>query len=269
MPVDPVSCMPVVMTGPDLRAARLHHVASIGSTNEDLLGRARCGERGPLWLRADRQISGRGRLGRTWSSPVGNLHLSLLLSEPAAEPRFLPQLAHVAAVALAEAVFLQTGLTDVFHLKWPNDLLYGPAKVAGILVEGTRTRDGRTACVVGWGVNCIHHPKGLPYPASDLSAACGRPVTADSLAAALRGSMNEALTTWDGGRNYVAIRAAWLRYGLPLGTDVTVRTSAGILAGVYNGLDDAGRFLLRTASGLVPVEAGDINLQSETAAPVG
>lgn len=248
---------------------RLIHVASTGSTNADLLAHARLGERGPLWLRADRQTTGRGRLGRNWSSPAGNLHLSLLLDEPAAEHRFLPQLAHVAAVALAEAVAAVTGQPGAFRLKWPNDLLHGMAKVAGILVEGTRVPSGGTACVVGWGVNCNHHPEGLAYPATDLSAACGRPVTADALADALRGSMNEALAIWRGGRNYAAIRAAWLRQSVPVGTAVTVRTPAAELSGLFEGLDEAGRFLLRTSGGLVPIEAGDIDLGSETAAPVG
>jgi BirA family transcriptional regulator, biotin operon repressor / biotin---[acetyl-CoA-carboxylase] ligase len=257
------------MAGADLRAAPLLHVVSTGSTNEDLLARARAGEAGPLWLRADRQLQGRGRLGRAWSSPPGNLHLSLLLPEPAVEPRFLPQLAHVAAVALAAAAAAVTGQPGQFRLKWPNDLLHGSAKVAGILLEGTPTPRGGTACVVGWGINCIHHPEGLPYPTTDFSTACGRPITADAVSDALRGSMNEALTAWDGGRNYAAIRTAWLRDGLPLGTDVTVKTLTGVQSGRYSGLDEVGRFLLRTAAGLVPVEAGDINLQSETAAPVG
>lgn len=253
----------------DLQNARLSHVASTGSTNEDLLSLARSGEPGPLWLRADQQTTGRGRLGRTWSSPVGNLHLSLLLSEPAAEPRFLPQLAHVAGVALAVAVSAVTAEPHRFRLKWPNDLLSGPAKVAGILVEGTRTPDGRTACVVGWGVNCIHHPEGLTYATTDLSAACGRPVTADALAGALHESMNEVLATWRGGWNYAAIRDAWLRHSLPAGTTLVAKTPAAVLTGDFQGLDDVGRLLLRTTGGLVAVEAGDINLQSETAAPVG
>ena len=253
----------------DLQDAAFLQVAITGSTNEDLLARARSGASGPLWLRADRQSAGRGRLGRSWASPAGNLHLSLLLTEPAAELRFLPQLAHVAAVALADAVVTLTGQSGAFHLKWPNDLLHGSAKVAGILVEGTHTPQGQTACVVGWGVNCIHHPESLPYQTMDLSAACGRPISAGALAAALRGSMNEALTTWNGGRNYVAIRDAWLRHGIPIGRPVTVTAPAGVLSGLYDGLDDSGRFLLRTSKGLLAVEAGDIELQSETAAPVG
>ena len=81
--------------------------------------------------------------------------------------------------------------------------------------------------------------------------------------------MDGALTTWRGGRNYAAIRAAWLRSSVPVGTAVAVKTPAAVLSGHFEGLDEAGRFLLRTAGSLVTVEAGDINLQSETAAPVG
>lgn len=252
-----------------LRRARVIHLATTGSTNEDLLARARSGERGPLWLRADLQTSGRGRLGRVWVSPVGNLHLSLLLDDPAAESRWLPQLAHVAAVALAEAVAVVTAGRAVFHLKWPNDLIHGPAKVAGILVEGIRSRAGWPACVIGWGVNCNHHPEGLPYPTTDLSSACGRPVKADDLVEALRGTMAQTLAAWNGGRNYAAVREAWLGHSLPFGTTVNVTTPAARLFGAFEGLDEAGRFLLRTADGVVAVEAGDIDLKSETAAPVG
>ena len=253
-----------------LATAPLEHVAATGSTNADLLARARAGETGPLWFRADRQDTGRGRLGRSWDSPIGNLFISLLLTDPAANPRVLPQLAHVAGVALAEAVAVVTGDPALCRLKWPNDLLCGAAKVAGILVEGTRHPDGRTACVIGWGVNCIHHPDGLPYHAMNLSAASGRPIAADVLAAALRGTMNEVLASWNGGRGYAATRDAWLRYGVPFGTRVTVSGPQGRLSGDAAGLDESGRFLLRTSAGLLlAVEAGDITLQGETAAPVG
>lgn len=254
---------------PDLTSAPLLHITTTGSTNEDLLSRARAGEIGPLWLRADRQERGRGRLGRAWSSPPGNLHISLLLPDVAAEPRFMPQLAHVAGVALATAVDLVTGTDGAFRLKWPNDLLHGSAKVAGILVEGTRAPGGRPVCVIGWGVNCIHHPEDLPYEATNLSAACGRRVTADTLAGALRVSMHEAVTVWRGGLSYAAIRQAWLSHCMPIGSAVSVRIGADLRQGIFAGLDEDGRFLLRTPTGLVPVEAGDINLQGGTAAPVG
>ncbi len=153
------------------------------------------------------------------SRPWAISTLSLLLDDPAAESRWLPQLAHVAAVALAEAVAVVTAGRAVFHLKWPNDLLYGPAKVAGILVEGTRTRAGWPACVIGWGVNCNHHPEGLPYPTTDLSAACGRPVKADDLVEALRDTMAQTLVTLGRRQGTTPpIRDAWLSHSLPFGT---------------------------------------------------
>lgn len=241
-------------------------VETLESTNADLLARAQAGERGPLWLRADRQTSGRGRLGRRWSSPPGNLYASLLLHDPA-EQRHLPQLAHVAAVALAEAVREVIGSEPTFHLKWPNDLLFDGAKVAGILVEVSRS--SQTNCVIGWGVNCLSHPHGLPYGTSDLSSVAGRAVEPDIVFSALRRALSVTVSTWNRGMNFEAIRASWLSHGLPLGTPMSAQQQVGRIDGVFAGLDHHGRLLLETLHGLVTIEAGDIALSAETAAAVG
>lgn len=249
-----------------LDVAPVIHLESVGSTNADLLARAQAGERGPLWLRADCQTSGRGRLGRAWTSPSGNLYASILLHDPA-DGRDLPQLAHVAAVALAEAVREVVGHEPALHLKWPNDLLFGGAKLAGILVEAIHST--HADCVIGWGVNCLSHPDGLPYETSDLSAVAGRPIAPDTVFAALRRATSDAVSTWSRGRNFEAIRAAWLSHGLPPGTPMSARRQAGTTAGTFAGIDHHGRLLLRTLDGLVTIEAGDINLSAETAAAVG
>src|SRR4051794_6211060 len=98
-------------------------LAAIDSTNAEALRRARSGERGPLWITAANQNGGRGRGGKTWVSPPGNLYATLLLTEPSL-PRFAPQLAFVAGLAAHDAVAAcAPNLAPDLQLKWPNDLL--------------------------------------------------------------------------------------------------------------------------------------------------
>jgi BirA family biotin operon repressor/biotin-[acetyl-CoA-carboxylase] ligase len=145
--------------------AGVRHIAyeTLGSTNAEALARARASEHGPLWITAQSQSAGRGRRGSTWVSPVGNLHATLLLSEPS-PPEHAPQLSFVAALALHDAIAeCAAQLGPLLKVKWPNDLLLGGAKLAGILIEGES--DPAFAVAIGIGVNCAVHPDDTTYPA--------------------------------------------------------------------------------------------------------
>ena len=159
---------------------RLETLAAIGSTNAEARLRAQRGERGPLWITATAQSAGRGRHGRTWISPPGNLYASLLLRDPSSFEH-APQLAFVAALALRDAIVAEAAaLAPQLTFKWPNDLLLAGDKCAGILIEGEAAFDGEEAqvpkqlsVIVGIGVNCTSHPSrsgGTSFPATDLQA---------------------------------------------------------------------------------------------------
>ncbi|MGH6840666.1 MAG: biotin--[acetyl-CoA-carboxylase] ligase, partial [Methylocella sp.] len=154
---------------------RLVHHDQLASTNDEGLTRAKEGDPGQLWVIADTQTEGRGRNGRAWSSPRGNLHASLLLIDPG-PPRKAAELGFVAGVAAAHAV--RDILCGDFRvaIKWPNDILYDGAKLCGILLESAIFPNGRFACVAGVGVNCRSHPKDTPYKTTSLSAVAGQPV---------------------------------------------------------------------------------------------
>src|SRR5262249_23629392 len=138
-------------------------------TNAEALAHAAAGERGPLFIVAERQTAGRGRRGRAWASEVGNLYATLLVVDPA-PPVASPQVCFVAALALHDAVLdACAGLAPArLKLKWPNDLLLDQAKVAGILVEGMTLAGGEIAVAIGTGVNCVQHPGDTPFPAIDF-----------------------------------------------------------------------------------------------------
>ena len=242
---------------PTARAAGVRHIAleSTGSTNAEALERARWRERGPLWITALSQSAGRGRRGSTWTSPPGNLYASLLLSDPSPKP-VAPQLSFVAALALHDALCdCAPRLGPLFKLKWPNDVLLGPDKLAGILIEGGS--DPVFAVVVGFGVNCINHPLDTFFPATDLRLA-GALVAPEALFAALTASMLRRLAQWQSGAGFATIRADWLARAAGLGEDIRVRLPERELRGRFKGIDEAGRLLVEQPSGLATVTAGEV-----------
>lgn len=227
---------------PDIRT-----VGETGSTNDDLAVLARAGAAEGLWLRAERQTGGKGRQGRVWQSPPGNLYASTLIRLARGDPP-APTLALVAAVALHEAVSLSAG--DV-RIKWPNDLLIGTAKLAGILLE----REG-DAVIIGFGVNLAHHPDLADRPSISLVAHAGiAPEPADFMEM-LAEIFARWLARWRG-EGVAVVRTAWLAAAHPMGTALS--TSEG--DGLFDGLDATGALRLRLADGTMRViHAGDVFL---------
>jgi len=248
---------------------RLHHHASLGSTNAEALSLGRAGDPGRLWIVADSQTAGRGRVGRSWSSPVGNHYATLLLVDPC-EHRLAPQLGFVAGVALAAALEAVAGPGRGIAIKWPNDILCDGAKLAGILVEGG-TRPGSPqapgfSAALGFGVNCASHPTDLSYPATHLGLVAGKAATRDALFTALSRAVVGALALWDRGRNFAGIRRAWLDHALPPGVSLAVVRQGARHVGTFQSVDVDGRLILETGSGCVTVEAGDVFLADRMAA---
>ncbi len=227
---------------------------SLVSTNAEALARARCGERGPLWVTAEGQSGGRGRRGRTWISEPGNLFASLLLTE-ASPPEHWPELAFVAALAIHDAVVeCAPGLRAQLAIKWPNDLLLAERKFSGILIEG----EGQGAVVVGIGVNCINHPSDTMYPATDLATA-GAAVSAQTLFSVLSAKMVERLAQWSAGAHFFTIRADWLARAAGRGQPIRVRVADHDLVGRFDDIDAQGRLLLSLPDGArKAIAAGEI-----------
>src|SRR5690606_30313970 len=181
---------------------------------------AMAGDAGKVWFAALQQTEGRGRRGRNWESPHGNLAASLLIV-PDAPSTGLASLGFVAGVALNSALArlmagaaIRSGIDRAdgdsgasrarIALKWPNDLLADGAKLAGILLEAQKRPDGRTAIVIGIGVNVVAAPQGLPYPATSL-AALGARFDAAAVFEALAESWVECYQTWNDGEGTAAI----------------------------------------------------------------
>ncbi len=191
---------------------RLQEFAALGSTNDEALSRiGESGDPGRLWIVAGEQSRGRGRLGRQWRSPPGNLYASLLLVDPS-PPALSAQLGFVAGVALASALRKLLDGDKRLKLKWPNDALYDGAKLSGLLLEGVRRPNGVFGCVIGFGVNCLSSPDDAPYPTASLKSIGADAPDRATLFSVLSDSVAHWLDVWAGAENFAAIRSAWLDY---------------------------------------------------------
>lgn len=225
---------------------------TIGSTNTEACSLARAGERNPVWITAKQQTAGRGRRGNVWISEPGNLFASLLL--PDVPPRRAGELAFVAGLGVCDAVAeLAPSVASRLALKWPNDVLLGGAKLAGILIEAESGWG-----VVGIGINCAHHPKETAQPATDLKTA-GAVLSAEEVFTLLSKRMLVRLRQWANGAGFAAIRSDWLIRAAGVGTNIRVRLPAEELEGEFQGLDETGHLLLRLPDGsLKAVSSGEV-----------
>ncbi len=234
--------------------------ASLCSTNDWLLERAREGAPAGIVAMADHQRAGRGRLGRRWEAPPGRCLLVSVLLRPITPPTAL--FASTAAVALAtsEACAAVGGVEP--SVKWPNDLLLGESKVAGILAESDPSapggRHGSVAVVVGLGCNVDWEgPPGAG--GTSLAAHAALPVGREALLDAVLDRLAaraEMLDTDEGRRATVADLR---RRCSTLGRQVRVETAGGgSLVGTATALEDDGRLVVATDSGEVVVSAGDV-----------
>jgi BirA family transcriptional regulator, biotin operon repressor / biotin---[acetyl-CoA-carboxylase] ligase len=239
-----VSPAPVLPDGWTLVA--LH---SVGSTNDEAARLADAGapEGTVVWSRE--QSGGRGRRGRVWASPVGNLYTSTILRPDCAAPR-AAELGFAAALAVADIVPADRAV----RVKWPNDVLVDGGKIAGILFESAIGQTGQVQHVVaGIGVNVGFAPE-LPEMRYRGSALGGSVETAlEKLTAALAARLAE----WRR-EGFATVRAAWLAKAGPLGAEVDVKLGDGLVRGRFAGLDREGALLLDTASGPRKIVSGEL-----------
>ena len=233
-------------------AFRIEQVAEIDSTNEACRLRAAAGEAAGLVIRADRQTAGRGRRGRSWTSPAGNLYASLLLrpERPVSETAALGFAAVTAMGDVAESLLPRE--RSVQH-KWPNDLLIDGRKMSGILLE---TEPG--FLVLGIGVNIATHPEDTPYPATDLVCEGAAPIAAQALLERFLAAFAPLYERWSAS-GFAALLPAWRRRAAGLGETIEVRLERETLSGLFRDLEPDGTLRLALSDGTERrIAAGDV-----------
>lgn len=232
------------MTGPALPPGyRLIERDSVGSTNDEARALVASGAPAGIVVWAHSQTAGRGRQGRQWASPPGNLYCSIILRPPIDVAR-LAEMSFVAALAVRDTV---TAILPraVVSLKWPNDVLVDGRKIAGILVEAEKLPgEAHSALVVGIGINLASAPREAEYPAIS-AAALGQAAKPAATLAALVANLDRCITIWNK-KGFLPIRDEWISHAHGIGTEIA---ASGGINGRFAGLDESGAILISMADG--------------------
>ena len=231
---------------------------SLPSTNDEAKRRAEEGAGEGLLVISGEQTQGRGRRGRGWVSPKGNLYCSIVL-RPSLPPQQAALAGFCAALAIADAIEVFAPAADV-SLKWPNDVLVGGAKISGILLEAS-ARAGEMVdwLVIGMGVNLASKPNEAGQRSAALNdvAEAGK-ITPDAFLAELGRSFEAWLVRWRKS-GFGDLRLAWLAKAQGLGEPLQARLPAETIDGIFRGLDDLGGLLLELADGTVrTIHSGEV-----------
>jgi BirA family biotin operon repressor/biotin-[acetyl-CoA-carboxylase] ligase len=236
---------------------RLAAYDAIGSTNDEAKRLARDGAEEGLIVWAKAQNAGRGRRGRVWVSPPGNLYLSLVL-RPRCRAAQAAQLGFVAALGLGEALAELAPPSLDLRYKWPNDLLANDKKLAGILLETEMVASNLPDFVViGVGVNLASSPRDVNYPATSLIEEGVTDVAPQAALLKFVQHFSDWLIRWRD-EGFAPIRSAWLARASGLGKAVQVRLDRDTLVGRFLDLDGDGALILDMPNGSRRIAAGEI-----------
>lgn len=229
----------------------------IDSTNEEARRRALGGERGPLWIMARAQTAGRGRRGRVWVSPAGNLMATLLLAPGCPAPD-AARLSFVAALAVHDALATWVAPEQI-RLKWPNDTLLDGRKVSGILLETASAGDASSLpwLAVGIGINLATAPTTANYPATCVKDLVPPPAPEAALEA-LATAWEKHVRAWKS-QGFAPIREAWLKRAAGIGGPIEVKLAGETLRGTFTTIDAEGALELLLPDGQRKlVSAGEV-----------
>ncbi len=244
-------------------AYRLVTLDRVESTNDEAKRLAREGAEDGTLVWAREQGAGRGRSGRIWSSPRGNLYLSLVL-RPECPASRAAELGFVAAVALGAGLASLVPPLCPINYKWPNDVLLGERKAAGILIETESSTQPQAGAplewmVLGLGVNVQHHPEDTEFPATSLRFEGAPDVTVEALLERFGLYFLDWANRWmeDG---FAPVRAEWKERALGIGRKIRVRLPRETLRGKFIDLDADGALLLdpEKGGGVRRITAGDV-----------
>ena len=229
---------------------------TVSSTNDLAAAHAeRGGEEGCV-IGANAQTSGRGRMGRNWTSPAGaGLYISVVL-----RPRLdiAPLITIAAGVAVAEGVETASGLQPM--LKWPNDVYVGPRKLAGVLAEAGSAGRGVQHVVLGVGINVLAaaYPPDVAERATSIERELGRPCDRGLVLAEYLVAMGQHYRALEQGRA-AAVMSAWrTRAAGSLGQTVEWESSGSTRRGIAEDIDPRGALLVRTGRDVVSIIAGEV-----------
>jgi BirA family biotin operon repressor/biotin-[acetyl-CoA-carboxylase] ligase len=249
------------VSGPEPRVPEGYRLVcrdSIDSTNEEAKRLARDGAPEGCVVWARQQTAGRGRRGRGWHSPPGNLYVSLIL-RPDCTVDQAAQLGFAAALAVGQALRVIRPALEGLSYKWPNDVLLNRRKLAGILLESETAMPARLAfLVLGVGVNLMTSPQGTEFPATSVAEEGFGVISPALMLEAFVREFERWKSRWRA-QGFAPVRTAWLAAAaIPSGGPMRVRLEAAILQGRFRGIDHEGNLLLDCAGECRRITAGEV-----------
>lgn len=240
-----------------IESAPVYWYDDIDSTSEEAKRRAKRGELSSVWIAARSQSAGKGRLGRSWDSPEGNLFSTLLFPEPDGLA-FAARIPFAAALAVRDACVRAVPAIEA-ELKWPNDVRVRGQKMSGILTESGET-NGTLWIALGIGINVKTAPEGTGQDTSSLVKE-GAPtgITPDMVLADLRSALADRLS--QARQSFEGLLTDWMRYAEGVGQNVKAGPTHNRIEGIFESLATDGGLNLRLPNGaLHTIRAGDVEL---------
>lgn len=234
--------------------ARLEIFETLDSTSLEAKRRVAAGAKGPLWIAALYQSAGYGRRGSEWRQRNGDVAATLLF-QPGAPAERLPELSFVAALAVLDAIGRLAPAAPL-SLKWPNDILAGGGKIAGLLLE-LAGPPAAPVVMLGVGVNIVSAPEGLAYPAARLIDFAPAPPHPCAFVETLDETFKAQRDIWERD-GFAAIRAGWLARAAHLGARIKVQLPAESVEGVFTDLDLSGALILECDGARRTIAAGAV-----------
>jgi BirA family biotin operon repressor/biotin-[acetyl-CoA-carboxylase] ligase len=236
------------------------YVETVSSTNSEAKEFFLQGETEGFIVAARNQTAGRGRKDRTWLSPVGGLYFSIIL-QPRLGPENAPLLGFLSACAVARGL-TELGVENV-SLKWPNDVLIGDSKIAGILSEAVSTNDENVGIVIGIGVNqncpVSDMPSGLEWPTTSVFDELGIETSIESLLCFIVNEIDTLLQVVEHESSFSSVLDEWREVSSTLGVKVRIHEEGKTTDGVAKDIRADGALIVETDDGLVNVLLGDVS----------
>ena len=230
---------------------------TIGSTNDEAKRLARGGAEEGTLVWALEQTAGRGRRGRGWASPPGNLYASLIL-RPRCPVDQAAQLGFIAALAIGDTLSSICGRREGLSYKWPNDVLLRGRKIAGILLEAELGAGAAPEfVVVGVGVNLVLSPRDTAFPATSIIEEDLGTVSAGAVLESFARHFQAWAEHWCK-EGFGPVRAAWRSHAAALGESIRVHLEPTTLHGRFLDIDQHGALLLESAGEIRHISAGEI-----------
>jgi BirA family biotin operon repressor/biotin-[acetyl-CoA-carboxylase] ligase len=229
------------------------------STQDLARAEARAGRPGPLWIMARRQTAGRGRRGRVWTAPPGNLSCTLML-RPKLPAKAAAGYGFVAALAMGDLVSAAAPGREV-RLKWPNDVVLEGGKAAGVLIESEGSGAAVAWMAIGIGVNLAAAPPADPeaaLPPISVAATGATPPAPEDALTVLAAAFARHAARFEA-EGFAPIREAWLARAFRLGERIEARLPAETVTGRFADLDADGSLVLHVAGAVRRIPAADVH----------